>query len=152
MTSSIKCITYNVKGIGDAKKRKEIFHYLHCNKWDIIFLQEVHSQSKNTNFWNTQWGSKIYYAHGESNVRGVATLFNRKLEVKVHNVISSDSGSRYVIIFCTIRKAKWLLVNIYAPNKDDPEFFAEMFKQIGKFSPDYLIMADLNLAIDTKDW
>ena len=44
-----------------------------------------------------------------------------------------------------------MLANIYAPNKDTPEFFQNTFKEMEHFHPQYLIVrGDLNLAMDSR--
>ena len=41
--TEIKIISCNVRGIGETRKRQEIFHLLHNKKVDIAFLQETYS-------------------------------------------------------------------------------------------------------------
>ena len=42
-----------------------------------------------------------------------------------------------------------MLANLYAPSRDDPDYFSECFEEIFKFSPDHSIIAgDFNLALD----
>ena len=49
----------------------------------------------------------------------------------------------------TLNDTKLILANIYAPNRDDPDFFADVFTKIGRFSPNYFIIAgDSNLGLD----
>ena len=75
---------------------------------------------------------------------------NKKLDITVHNTIHDDEG-RYVMIYVTLFKVKWLLISVYAPNEDKPEFFQKLFKDVQRFSPDHLIMGgDLNLGMDPQ--
>ena len=49
----------------------------------------------------------------------------------------------------TLDSKKWVLANIYTPNKDTPEFFKVECENIDKFMMDFkLIGGDFNLAID----
>ena len=149
--TSIKFATYNVRGLADAKKRREIFHYIHVKKFDVTFIQETHSCKQNAKWWSTQFGTKIWFSHGETNARGVAILFSKSIKVKVHNVIQDERG-RFLLLYLTINDGhKFLLANVYAPNKDDPEFIEDIFKEIYRFTPDFIILGgDLNLALDTR--
>ena len=41
MIVNLNIISYNVRGIANNEKRKEIFHYLNKKAYDIVFLQET---------------------------------------------------------------------------------------------------------------
>lgn len=45
----INLITYNVRGLRDAKKGREVFHYLHLKNY-IICLQETNSTKNVSNY------------------------------------------------------------------------------------------------------
>ena len=38
--------SYNVRGLGSAKRHREVFHYLHNKPNDVIFLHESHSSTR----------------------------------------------------------------------------------------------------------
>ena len=44
--ANIKVGTFNVKGLHNNKKRRKIFQHLHQRQFDIICLQETHSEIK----------------------------------------------------------------------------------------------------------
>lgn len=81
-------------------------------------MQETHSISTDTKIWNTEWGSKAYYAHGRSNSRGVAVLFKRGFNPKVNNILR-DSEGRYLLLQITIEGEIFTLLNIYAPTQNE---------------------------------
>ena len=148
MGERINIATFNVNGAGANKKRKEIFHYLHVKNLQVIFLQETHSSPKTANRWAIEFGSKIYFSHGDTQSRGVAILINRSLKVVVHN-INTDKEGRYIIMYATINKKKFILANIYAPNIDDTQFFSNAFDIVKRYSPDYTIIGgDFNVALN----
>ena len=121
---------------------------MHKKGCDIACLQETHSIEKDERFWSTTWGRKIYFSHGQKNARGVAILFSKQLNVVIHNVISSNDG-RFLILYCSLEDTKILIVNVYAPNEDSPDFFTRLFHEIDRFAPDHYIMfGDYNLAVD----
>ena len=146
----LRILTYNVNGLRDNSKRREVFTYLRTKKIDLIFMQEVHSDSSCEKWWSTQWSRKIFFSHGETNARGVAILISKKCNIEIHNLITDVAG-RYIILYATYNSAKFLLANVYAPNKDNPEFFKKFFEDVNRFTPEYTILAgDMNLAIDSR--
>ena len=91
-------------------------------------------------------GEKIWFDHGTSNTKGVGILLSKNCQMTVHNVIKSDEG-RFLILYVTWKCMKIVLANIYAPNRDSPEFFQKTFKEIERFTPNYCIIAgDFNLS------
>jgi len=56
-------------------------------------------------------------AHGSSNFRGVAILFNKGVDCKIYSKILDPLG-RYVMLKAEIEDKMYVLINIYAPNKD----------------------------------
>ena len=146
----LNIVTYNGNGLRDATKRKQVFHYLHVKDIDIAFLQETHSVKQEEKLWSCIWGTKIWFSHGTSNTGGVAVLFKKKLNIVVHNVVQSDSG-RFILLYVTFQRKKLLLVNVYAPNSDSPQFFELLCTKIQQFHPTYTILSgDLNLGIEAS--
>ena len=145
---NLRVATFNVRGLRDSAKRRDLFFYFHKKKFDILLLQETHSSKSQEFWWSSTWGSKIWFSHGETNSKGVAILFNKRCECVVHNVISSDDG-RYLLLYVTVNKKKFLISNIYAPNEDCPIFFQKVFREIERFHPDYfMIGGDFNFALN----
>ena len=95
----------------------------------MVFLQENHSVKKDEKRWRMESGDRIYFSHGTNNARGVAILFHKSLNIKFLYRVADKNG-RYLILKCKVGTANMLLVNIYAPNQDEPDFFADLFKQI----------------------
>lgn len=44
----------------------------------VILLQETHCTRELENLWQAEWGGKVFYSHGTSSARGVATLVKKK--------------------------------------------------------------------------
>ena len=148
--TDINLISYNVRGLGGYKKRREIFHYLNIRKFDIAFLQETHSTRKSERFWTTESGSKMLFPHGALSSRGVAIMTDKKLNAKILKNISDPSG-RYVIAVIKVQEHKILLANIYAPNVDDREFFVEVFQKIDELDVEQKIIGgDFNSLLDIQ--
>ena len=107
----------NVRGIGNFKKRKMIFTWCRKQKSDFIFLQETHSKKDSETCWKNEWGSEIIMAHGSFNSCGVAILVKKGVDCTIHSKILDPLG-RYVILKAEINDKMYVLINIYAPNKD----------------------------------
>ena len=56
-------------------------------------------------------------AHGSSNSRGVSILVKKNVDCTIHSKILDPSG-QFVIIKTEIKDKMYVLINIYAPNKD----------------------------------
>ena len=55
------------------------------------------------------------------------------------------------MLYCTLDHRKVSIVNIYAPNNDNPNFFESLFKEVSKFTPQYTIYGgDINLVMDVN--
>ena len=59
--TSIKIGTFNVKGIRDNKKRRKIFQHIHQRQFDIICLEETHSQVEDEQRCRAEWGDQLYF-------------------------------------------------------------------------------------------
>ena len=88
---------------------------------NLVLLQEVHCSKRTNVMWTSEFGKRIVFVNGDSNVRGVVILFCKE----VHQVeeIQRDINGRYIALKLKIGEYNYGLINIYAPNTDDPEFF-----------------------------
>ena len=87
-------------------------------KADIIFLQETHSTVKTETQWKNEWGAEIITSHGSSNARGVAILIKAGFDCSINQQILDPLG-RYIIVKAAIQDKTYVLINLYAPNKDE---------------------------------
>ena len=128
----LKLITFNCRGLQDHMKRRKLFHYIRSLDSDIVFLQETHSSQKDEILWKQQWGEKAWFASHRSNSRGVAILIRNRLSLDLKSVYSDISG-RYMIISANINDLPLILVNVYGPNNDEPNFFLELFNKVDQY-------------------
>ena len=142
--------TLNVRGLRDPNKRKEIFVYCYKKRFDIVLLQETHSIKDDNNFWRSEFGGEAIFSNGESNARGVAILFQKRLNAEIKKV-STDKSGRYIIVDCVINGKIMTIINVYAPNIDDSEFFRKLFSGISMHDcTNIVIVGDLNLVLNEK--
>ena len=113
-------------------------------------LQETHSVGKIEKLWRSEWGGKIWYSHGTSNSAGVAILTDKKCPFKPLDTLSDKSG-RFLLVRGEMQGERILFANLYGPNRDDPEYFQECFKNIEKMGIDRKIIGgDLNAILDNS--
>ncbi|CAH3032039.1 unnamed protein product, partial [Porites evermanni] len=106
-----------VRGISNFLKRRMIFTWCRKQKTDFFFLQETHSKSDTETQWKNEWGGEIILSHGSPNSCGVAILLKKGVDCVIHSKIL-DSQGRYIILKAEIKDKMYVLINIYAPNKD----------------------------------
>ena len=148
-----KLISLNVRGIKNFQKRRTMFLWCRRKKSHLVFLQETHSKKEIETQWRNEWGGKILFSHGSSNSAGAAILIRNGFDFTLHSAISDPSG-RYLIVKASIQDKQYVLVNIYAPNKDKDllEFFRSIQKLICDDDFDneenIIIGGDFNCPID----
>ena len=149
--TELKFMSCNVRGLADTTKRKQVYNYLKDQKVDIVFLQETHTSKNSKRIFKSQWRGKSVFANGTGGARGVGILFASNLEVNIVKAKIDDYG-RYILCSAVIDNKQFLLVNIYAPNEDDPQFYEDIFNQIVSFNIDYVIVGgDLNVHLTELD-
>ena len=64
-----------------------------------------------------------------------------------------DPNGRYLIISASINEVPLVLVNLYGPNNDDPNFFLEVFNKVDQFKYASIICAgDFNAVLGHLDY
>ena len=148
MDGSLSIVSINCQGLGDLRKRRDVFNYLRSKKHSIYFLQDTHFVEQQENFISAEWGYKCYFNSFSSNSRGVAILFNNNFEFQVLDTYKGENGN-VIIIKIKLKGKSLLLVNVYGPNKDDPTFYEQLKEQIIKMNCSDIVMAgDFNLVLD----
>ena len=75
--SDLKFASLNVRGLRNENKRRAMFNYLRRPKYDLICLQETHSNVGDEMLWKAEWGGQIIMSHGTQNSKGVAVLIQK---------------------------------------------------------------------------
>ena len=138
----------NVRGLSNPLERRETFRWLKMKKYGIFFLQEVHCTKEKESLWTSEWGFTAFFSSFSSASAGVCILFNNNFQFEIIRQFSDQEG-RYIIIDMKIDNKILILVNIYAPNNDNPTFFQNLLDQILSFECEEVIMGgDFNLVMD----
>ena len=110
-------MSLSVRGINNFRKRQMIFTWCQKQKADLIFLQETHSKKDSERQWKNEWGGDMIMSHGSSNLCRVAILFKQGFDCTFLSKFEDPLG-RYLILKAEIKDKLYVLINIYAPNKD----------------------------------
>ena len=141
--------SFNVNGIGENLKRRDVFNFLRECNLDIYFLQETHLKEELENYIRASWGYELWLAGNETNKNGVAILFRSTFEYKLHNV-KKDPDGHFIIMDIEILNKRVTLVNVYGPSAgDNPTFLVKIQKLMEEIGNDKVIMGgDFNCVQD----
>ena len=82
-------------------------------------------------------------------------MFNNNFEFHIHKIIKDENGTK-LIIDITIEGKRLTLINIYGPNRDNPDFYYEILTYIKQTSNPVILAGDFNLipdpAIDIRNY
>ena len=133
-----KILSVNCQGLGSQGKRIDVFNFLKEKNCNVYCLQDTHFTKQSEKFIRAQWGHDCLFSFGTSNSRGVAILFSRNTDYKIHRHTSCPNGN-YIIADLTIENHKLTLINIYGPNEDVPNYFQNIIDQAQFFQNDKII-------------
>ena len=133
-SSSIDIIYANIRGLRQQFKRFDISEYFKKLKADIVCLQETCLAQKDLNTLKKEWNVEYFIAGNSTNSRGVAVLINNSFE---YTILSShkDPEGRYIILEISVTNLyTFFLIDIYGPNRDDPDWFSTLFNKVRNVS------------------
>ena len=148
----LKLLTFNCRGLQDFVKRRKIFHYIRSLEVGVAFLQETHSSKSDELSWKQQWGEKIWFSSHNSKSRGVAILIRNSVSL-IFKSMYNDPNGRYLLLSASVNDIPVLLINLYGPNHDDPDFFLEVFSKVDQFEYSSILCAgDFNVVLGPLDY
>ena len=137
-----------MQGIKDKKKRTKVFRHLRETNADVVLLQETHSEKCSHRMWRNEWRGHALFSDGASNARGVAILFKDSFSRKITKVYRDEEG-RYLDVTILIEDQNLRILNVYAPNADEPNFFIQLFNRIQASEDDHILIGgDLNIILN----
>ena len=146
---SLNVLSLNVRGLREVNKRRQIFDF-YRKKCHILCLQETHSVQEDEVVWTSEWGGQVYYSHGTNMARGVAILIQKDFPIKIEKTILDNAGRYIVMLLSTGDNQRICLSNIYAPNKDSPQFFQDIFLKSFELSEKMVIVGDYNTVLNVE--
>ena len=128
----------NVRGLSNDKKRRETFLWLKKKQFSIYFLQETHSTNESGIYWRSEWGYSTIFTEFSSSKAGVGILFNNNFQFNILKCYTDPEG-RSINADVETEEKILTLVNIYAPNRDDPIFFRGVSEKMLPFEWDLIV-------------
>lgn len=147
--SEVHFISWNVRGLNGPVKRTRVFSHLKRLNTEIAFLQETHLRSQDHSLLRKTWVGQAYHSNFSCRARGTAILIHKKILFTASEIISDPQG-RYIIVAGHLFHTPVALVNVYAPNWDDPDFFKKILTLLPNLNTHLLVFGgDMNCVIDT---
>ena len=85
-SNNLKLHTFNVRGLRDKNKRRNIFTYIEANFKGITFLQETHALPIDIERWGKEWKGEIYMSCATSHSKGVAILIHKDVDHTITDI------------------------------------------------------------------
>ena len=137
-----------MRGLTNNNKHRETFCWLKKKNYSIHFLQEVHCKKIIEHIWTAEWGYHTIFGASSSSSAGVGILFSNNFEFQILKQLSDPDG-RYIFCDIKVEDKIWTLVNVYAPNQDEPTFFEQIQDLLASFECEQIIFGgDFNLILD----
>ena len=155
--TDFKISSMNVNGLGNFKKRKDVFNLLREKGHDIYFLQETHIKTELEDYIRASWGYNLWLAGAESNSKGVAILFNSTFEYKLHSITRDPNGC-YIGLDVDLMQGRTTIINVYGPSeRDNPAFFENIENIIDQLGNERIIIGGdwnciLNMKLDARNY
>ena len=113
-------------------------------------LQEVHCSDDSIALWQTEWGLKSIFSTFSSQSVGVGILFNNNTDFEISKQYV-DPLRRFILADTKVENKIITLVNVYAPNQDEPKFFTKIVDLLMNFSCEETIFGgDFNLVLNIE--
>ena len=142
--------SFNVKGLRDNAKRREVFNRFRSKKIAIYMLQEAHCTENTNHVWSAEWGYQTIFSTYKSNKAGICLLFSNNFKLQIQKLFIDPLG-RFIICDINANDKSLTLANIYAPIEDNPAFFLDFFGHLDDFKCDDIIIGgDFNLVLDLE--
>ena len=146
---TMEVFSVNCRGLQDKLKCQDVINYLNSKKPNIICLQDTHLTEDSNKFIKSIWNDDLYINGNRTNARGVCTLIKKTFEYEVLNIIKDINANLLVTDLKISNDFTLRLINIYAPNRDEPDFFEYIETLIEENPYDHLIICgDFNLVLN----
>ena len=135
--SGINCNSLNMSASSKHNQLRKIYGITKL-KTDIIFLSDIRICNKNLvsgvadikkSFLTNPYQSYKFFHNSSSNKRGVGILIKNDLCFAEERIVG-DPGENYILLRAKIKGTVMTLGAIYGPNNFDPDFFANLSRDI----------------------
>uniref|UniRef100_A0A803K986 exodeoxyribonuclease III n=1 Tax=Xenopus tropicalis TaxID=8364 RepID=A0A803K986_XENTR len=148
--ATLKVLSWNVRGLGNAIKRRLVLDFIRRTNPQIIMLQETHLIGSKILALKRPWIGATYHSLYSSYSRGVSILVCKTCPFVTETIISDRDG-KYIILHGTIQGKKVTIVNVYIPPPFAEGTLREvMNKTLTLPMAPILLMGDFNAVIDAR--
>ena len=128
-----------------------MINYLDSLGSNILCLQETHWTKNDLSTIKNILKGNCFLGATRTNSNGVAILIKCDFEYEVVEHFIDNEGKIIWLNILTNKKLKVKLINIYAPNKDTPDFFKKIGNITESSDMDYVMLAgDFNITLDPQ--
>ena len=145
----LKIVSWNVRGLRKLVKVKQVMNRIKQYHPKIVFLQETHLLSCETGRLSKRWPGQVVTCSFSSHARGIAVLIHKSVPLRIQKTVLDPAG-RFIIIQASLINRDLILVNLYGPNNDDPNFYNNVFLLISSLQGAIIIGGDFNCTLDPK--
>ena len=140
MQSDMVICSLNVKGLSNNTKQRATFLWLKKKSALFTFCQRCIQCSTNEteSYWHSEWGYSTICTTFSSSRAGVAILFNNNFQFQILKHFA-DPGERFIIADIDTGDKIMKLVNVYAPNEDNPASFRNVRDKLCSFECDFVV-------------
>ena len=121
LSNNLKVLSANCQGLQNFQKCFDVLNYFKTLGVNILCLQDTHWIQYDLSRIKNIWGKNCYINGFKTNARGVAILINDSTEFEVESK-QEDKNGNMLCLNLKLNSIKILLINIYAPNSDTPDF------------------------------
>ena len=118
--NTLSFTTNNVKGIQSSTLRLKLIHYLKDKRGSngILFVQEIHSDSKFEQRWKEDFKGQNFFSHGKSNAYGILTAYFG-VETFTFKKQQTDKEGRILILDVSTNHSEYILISLYNANTEE---------------------------------
>ena len=138
---SFKCLTLNVQGIRNPKKRRALFRQFNLLNINIIALQETYLLDEDIEAIEKEWQGTIHLSQGTKRSKGLLTLFDKSFSSDNLHVV--DKSERIMTSALTMNDETIIISNIYSPS-DTIDNKVNFLKSLGNNISALLSRKDIN--------
>ena len=152
--SGINCNSLNMSASSKHNQLRKIYGITKL-KTDIIFLSDIRICNKNLvsgvadikkSFLTNPYQSYKFFHNSSSNKRGVGILIKNDLCFAEERIVG-DPGENYILLRAKIKGTVMTLGAIYGPNNFDPDFFANLSRDIRNIGGTNIIIGVTGTAL-----
>lgn len=145
---TIRFLTWNVRGLNNHRKVRNVPAYLKHHSVDIALLQETHLPTDSKMLSQRVFQGSFHASGFTTHARGVLTWVNPKSGFHIDPCVADVEG-RYIVSRCKGKEIDVLVINVYGPNFGNPQFFQSLFTSPGVDPTLPLIVGgDFNCVLD----